>query len=73
LVIADLALPDGTGLDLAHEVARRPPPAPVVVAVSGYGGASNQETSRAAGFRAHLVKPVSAASLLAIVDGLDLT
>ena len=38
-----------------------------LVAVSGYGQPSDRDRSRAAGFAAHLVKPVSLAQLRAVM------
>ena len=72
LVVADLALPDGSGLEIARAIARGPAVGPVAIALSGYGP-EGQEASRAAGFRAHMVKPVTAAALLAVVDELELS
>lgn len=57
VVISDLGLPDGSGLDLMREVRRqRPVPG---IALSGYGMEDDVKDTQEAGFFAHLVKPVS--------------
>jgi PAS domain S-box-containing protein len=57
LVVSDLGLPDGSGLDLMRRLrADRPLPG---VALSGYGATADVEKSRTAGFEAHLTKPVA--------------
>jgi signal transduction histidine kinase/ActR/RegA family two-component response regulator len=57
LVISDLGLPDGSGLDLMRELARlyglRG------IALSGYGMEEDVRKSRQAGFARHLTKPVT--------------
>jgi PAS domain S-box-containing protein len=56
LLISDLGLPDGSGLDLIRQLlARRPIKA---IALSGYGMEDDVLQSEAAGFLAHLTKPV---------------
>jgi signal transduction histidine kinase/ActR/RegA family two-component response regulator len=66
LVISDLGLPDGNGLDLfRHMNARRPTEG---IALSGYGMQDDIEASLAAGFREHLIKPVDWPRLEAVVD-----
>jgi CheY-like chemotaxis protein len=57
LVISDLGLPDGTGLELMRSMlARRPCKG---IALTGYGRESDIDSSREAGFDAHLTKPVN--------------
>lgn len=70
VVLLDIGLPDLSG----HEVARRvraemvnPPP---LIAVTGYGQASDRDTSLEAGFRAHLTKPVDVDKLSALLERL---
>jgi signal transduction histidine kinase/CheY-like chemotaxis protein len=60
LLISDLGLPDGTGLDLPARL-RQDHPAYrfVAIALSGYGMEDDLRRSREAGFAAHLTKPVS--------------
>lgn len=61
LVISDIGLPDGNGIDLLNELnpVRRVP----AIALSGYGMEHDVEKSRAAGFIEHLTKPVNWDSL----------
>ena len=57
LLISDLDLPDGTGLDLMRRVALKQPIRGI--ALTGYGMEEDLEKSRSAGFDAHLVKPIN--------------
>ncbi|MBL8842797.1 MAG: response regulator [Planctomycetes bacterium] len=65
LLISDLDLPDGNGGELLRELLRAGPL--VAVALSGFGSAEDHRRSRAAGFAAHLVKPIERAPLLAAI------
>ena len=56
LLISDLGLPDGTGLDVLRGV-REHSDCPAI-ALSGYGMESDLLRSREAGFATHLVKPI---------------
>jgi len=53
VVVTDLGLPDGSGLDLGPVLSARAP----LIALSGFGSAEDVARSMAAGFAAHLVKP----------------
>jgi CheY-like chemotaxis protein len=56
LLISDIELPDGTGLELMSKIrATRALPG---IALSGFGSITDVEHSRAAGFALHLTKPV---------------
>jgi signal transduction histidine kinase/DNA-binding NarL/FixJ family response regulator len=56
LVVSDLGLPDGNGLDLMREIkARREIPG---IALTGFGTEDDVRKSREAGFAAHLTKPI---------------
>jgi CheY-like chemotaxis protein len=56
LLISDIELPDGTGLQLLASLRfDRPVPG---IALSGFGSSDDIELSRAAGFAFHLTKPV---------------
>src|SRR5690606_542437 len=61
LVISDLGLPDGSGIDLMHQLRDRHGLAGI--ALSGYGMEEDVAQSRAAGFKQHLTKPVQLADL----------
>jgi PAS domain S-box-containing protein len=67
LVITDLGLPDGSGLDLGREIAKKDP-RPRMIAISGWGAPKDLQASRAAGFDKHLVKPVDIMMLLKILN-----
>ncbi len=68
LVVSDLGLPDGSGIDLMPELQRqRPVPG---IALSGYGMEEDLRQSKAAGFFAHLVKPVNIEQLRQLMDQL---
>ena len=57
VVVSDLGLPDGSGLDVVralHRSGRRIP----AIAMSGYGQEDDIRRSRDAGFSEHLVKPI---------------
>jgi CheY-like chemotaxis protein len=57
MVISDLGLPDGTGIELMLRL-RETQPAIKGIALSGYGMEEDIRHSKEAGFSAHLVKPV---------------
>lgn len=57
LLISDLGLPDGSGLDLMRAVRGRGLPLPGI-ALSGYGQEEDVRRSKDAGFTLHLTKPV---------------
>jgi len=65
LLISDISLPDGSGLDLMRELRRRHPIAGI--ALSGFGTEDDVRRSREAGFQEHLVKPVDVDDLLAAI------
>jgi PAS domain S-box-containing protein len=62
IVLLDIGLPGMNGYDIAQRIATMPSP-PRLVAVSGYAQREDKERSAAAGFSAHLVKPVDVAEL----------
>ncbi|MGV3531422.1 MAG: response regulator, partial [Chthoniobacteraceae bacterium] len=57
LIISDLGLPDGSGLELMPELKQRY--GLKGIAVSGYGREEDLQKSRIAGFSAHLIKPLN--------------
>ena len=57
LIVSDLGLPDGTGLELIRSVRAEGIDCPAI-ALSGYGMDEDLARTRAAGFSEHLVKPV---------------
>jgi CheY-like chemotaxis protein len=66
LLISDLGLPDGSGLDLMRELRAEGRQMPGI-ALSGYGQESDIQQSRAAGFAAHLTKPIDVDRLIAVI------
>lgn len=67
--LLDIGLPVMDGYELARHVRARVP-AVKLVALTGYGQANDRQRSRAAGFDAHLVKPVSVANVTQTLDEL---
>ncbi|MFL6590726.1 MAG: ATP-binding protein [Chthoniobacterales bacterium] len=66
LLISDLGLPDGSGLDLMKQL--RETQAMKGIALSGFGTDEDVAASAAAGFAAHLTKPVDWERLRAEID-----
>ena len=67
--ILDIGMPDIDGHALARQLRAQPALASAVyLALTGYGQASDRASSREAGFDHHLVKPVDAGQLLALLD-----
>ena len=65
LVLCDLGLPDGTGLDFIEKLRqKRDTPA---VALTGFGMQQDVERAQQAGFDAHLTKPVNIQKLEATI------
>jgi PAS domain S-box-containing protein len=67
VLLSDLGLPDGSGLDLIREVRARGLHTPAI-ALSGYGQEEDVKQSKAAGFMAHVTKPVDLDRLLVAVS-----
>jgi PAS domain S-box-containing protein len=65
VLVSDLQLPDGSGLDLMRELSRRGVKG---IAMSGFGSEKDVQRSREAGFDLHLVKPVD---LHRVVDAIE--
>ena len=71
VVLTDIGLPQMNGYELAEEIRRLPGLGNVVIiAISGYGQASDHHRSAAAGFAHHLTKPIDPLALKAILDEL---
>jgi CheY-like chemotaxis protein len=66
LLISDIALPDGTGIELMSYL--RAISTIPGIAISGFGMNGDIEKSFDAGFAEHLVKPVKMESLEAAID-----
>lgn len=70
VVLCDLGLPDIDGYTVAREVRSRPHGDRLrLIAVSGFSQGADHGQSRAAGFDAHLAKPLPLADLLELLTG----
>ena len=63
LALIDLGMPGMDGFQLARRIREKYGATPILVALTGWGQAADRAASRAAGFDAHLVKPVSEQTL----------
>jgi CheY-like chemotaxis protein len=70
VLLVDLGLPDGDGCDLMRELTaiKRVP----AIAVTGYGMAEDMQRSKAAGFIAHITKPLVLPELKQMLSSLEL-
>ena len=66
LIVSDIGLPDGSGLELMRRVVARRGPIPAI-ALTGYGMEEDILRSREAGFTAHMTKPIDFAKLEAMI------
>jgi CheY-like chemotaxis protein len=57
VLVSDIGLPDGSGLDLMRKLSEKGPVRAIVL--SGYGLEDDLRRSREAGFQVHLIKPVT--------------
>ena len=55
VLVSDLGLPDGSGIDLIQKLASKPP---LGIAPTGFGMEQDIRRSHEAGFQHHLVKPI---------------
>ncbi len=62
VLVSDVTLPDGSGIDLLAQMKSRPPQYGGII-ISGYGMDDDIARSKAAGYRAHLTKPVAVQQL----------
>ena len=69
IVLLDIGLPGMDGYAVAKQLRALPELSRVrLIALTGYGQPEDREQSRAAGFDEHLLKPVEAANLLAMLQ-----
>ncbi len=66
LIISDIGLPDGSGLDLIRRIIAAQGPTPSI-ALTGYGMEEDIVRSREAGFTAHMTKPIDFTRLEAMI------
>jgi DNA-binding response OmpR family regulator len=69
LIVADLRLPDGDGLDVVRAACRLTVPPPVIV-VTGHPSAANRTQAMQAGASAFLTKPFAVAAFVDLVQRL---
>ena len=67
LLITDVRLPDGDGLDLVRAARRLPTPTPAMV-VSGFASEASRTASLAAGASAFLAKPFAVSAFTSLVE-----
>jgi two-component system, chemotaxis family, CheB/CheR fusion protein len=67
LIVSDLGLPDGSGLDLMPQIRALAPYELKGICLTGYGMEEDIRKSREAGFLAHLTKPVNFQELSAVL------
>jgi PAS domain S-box-containing protein len=71
LVLLDIGMPGMDGYEVAHRLrADFPERASLVVALTGWGQASDRERARAAGFDQHLVKPAGLSDLRRLLSSI---
>ena len=68
MLVSDLGLPDGSGLDLMRMLKARKPIQGI--ALTGYGRGEDVADTREAGFERHLTKPVDVDTLIAAIESL---
>ncbi|MDB4995257.1 MAG: sensor hybrid histidine kinase [Myxococcaceae bacterium] len=69
VALLDIELPGMDGYELARRLKEMPSPA-CIIAVTGFGQDADRAQSAAAGFNAHLVKPIDMSSLGPLLDAL---
>lgn len=68
IVVLDVGLPEMDGLEVARRIRANPRNAGIrLIALTGYGQASDRQATMQAGFDQHLVKPVQPAELLKVL------
>ncbi len=68
LLISDIGLPDGTGIQLLVALKQGPHPPRQAIAISGFGSEEDIRKSTSAGFDHHLVKPIDFGRLTRIIE-----
>ena len=66
LIVSDIGLPDGSGLELMRRAVARHGPLPAI-ALTGYGREEDVRLSHEAGFAVHLTKPIDFLRLEAVI------
>ncbi len=71
VVLLDLRLPGMDGFEVARRLRRSGTAGRALVAVAGYGGSEYRARTQAAGFDAHMVKPITMDALSSILAGAE--
>ncbi len=66
LIVSDIGLPDGSGLDLMRRVITTRGPIPAI-ALTGFGMEEDIQKSQAAGFATHMTKPIDFTKLESMI------
>jgi DNA-binding response OmpR family regulator len=69
IVVTDVKLPDGDGLDLVRELGANDPPRPRLIVMTGHLDQDSVDDARQKGAEAVLMKPFPLRSLLRQIDG----
>jgi PAS domain S-box-containing protein len=67
VMLVDIGLPGLDGYEVARQVRAALGPTPILIAVTGFGQPEDRHRALAAGFDAHLVKPVEPTDLLKLI------
>ena len=67
VILCDVGLPGMSGYEVAKALRATPGPHALLVALTGYGSEENRRSALAAGFDAHVVKPVAPEQLAYLV------
>lgn len=70
VAILDLGMPDMSGFEVAALLRSTLSNPPALIALTGYGQPGDRRRTEAAGFSAHLVKPVEIRALLDLLGSL---
>lgn len=68
--VLDVTLPGLDGYEIARRVRAAGGPQPVLVALTGHASPDDEARARAAGFDAHLAKPVDVDQLVAVLGSI---
>jgi PAS domain S-box-containing protein len=68
VILSDIGLPDGSGLDIARRAREMAQPPQRMIAFTGYGSSDDISASHEAGFDDHVVKPLDLDRLLKALD-----
>jgi signal transduction histidine kinase/ActR/RegA family two-component response regulator len=71
LALVDIGLPGMDGYEVARRLRALPAPPVRLVALTGYGQATDRQRAREAGFDIHLVKPVDADELNRVLTAIE--